>query len=188
MNAMSQHSFAAAMPLQASTDLLEVISFLEDFGNEMEDIVGLFAPNPYLRMTLHLMRGHLEAKVVTPTSLIGASHIPYATANRRLREMLDAGLIEQRPRTKSGKSFSMHPSETLIDQWAQLSGRVGRLAATRYGAKATLGETDDYYFGGSYMAAKSIPPLQVLSEPLKLAGGLRARVHGDPTFMVMDNL
>jgi multiple sugar transport system substrate-binding protein len=38
------------------------------------------------------------------------------------------------------------------------------------------------------MAAQSIPPLQVLAEPLRLAGGLRMLVHGDPTFMVMDNL
>jgi multiple sugar transport system substrate-binding protein len=45
-----------------------------------------------------------------------------------------------------------------------------------------------YYFGGSYMAAQSIPPLQVLAEPLRLAGGVRVLVHGDPTFMVMDNL
>jgi multiple sugar transport system substrate-binding protein len=38
------------------------------------------------------------------------------------------------------------------------------------------------------MAAQSIPPLQVLAEPLRLAGGVRVLVHGDPTFMVMDNL
>jgi multiple sugar transport system substrate-binding protein len=53
---------------------------------------------------------------------------------------------------------------------------------------ASREEARDYYFGGSYMTARAIPPLQVLPEPLKLAGGMRVLVHGDPTFMVMENL
>lgn len=188
MNAMSAANMTRFVPPKAKTESLQIIAFLEDLGDELEDVMDLSAPNPNLRMTLHLLRGHLEGRVVTATSLIGASRAPYATANRRLKEMLNAGLIERRPRTKTGKSFSMHPSETLMDQWAQLSSRVARLAATRFGAKEALEEAEDYYFGGSYMDAKSIAPLQVLSEPLKLSGGLRVLVHGDPTFMVMDNL
>lgn len=188
MNAMSRGSPARFAPPKAKTEMLQIIAFLEELGDELEDMVELSAPNPNLRMTLLLLRGHLEGRVITATALIGASRVPYATASRRLKEMLNAGLIEQRPRTKTGKSFSMHPSETLIDQWAQFSSRVGRLAAGRFGAGQAQSETEDYYFGRSYMEAKSIPPLQVLPEPLKLAGGLRVLVHGDPTFMVMDNL
>ena len=188
MNAMSGSNIARFLPPTAKTEMLQIIAFLEALGDELEDVVDLSAPNPNLRMTLLLMRGHLEGRVITATALIGASRVPYATANRRLKEMLGEGLIEQRPRTKTGKSFSMHPSEKLMDQWAKLSSRVGRLAANRFGGEQTLGETDDYYFGESYMEAKSIPPLQVLSEPLNVAGGLRVLVHGDPTFMVMDNL
>jgi multiple sugar transport system substrate-binding protein len=139
-------------------------------------------------MALCVMRGHLEAKIVTPTTLIGASRAPYATANRKLREMIDIGLIEQRPRTKTGKSFSMHPGEKLIDQWMQMSGRIRRIAEDRFAGEAKTPETADYYFGGSYMAAQPIPPLQVLPEPLRVSGGIRVLVHGDPTFLVMDNL
>ena len=49
-------------------------------------------------------------------------------------------------------------------------------------------ENDDYYFGDSYLSTQSVPSLQVLHEPLKIAGGIRILVHGDPTFMVMDGL
>ena len=188
MNAMSGSTIARFVPPKAKTEMLQIIAFLESLGDELEDMAGFSAPNPNLRMTLLLLRGHLEGRVITATALIGASRVPYATANRRLKEMLSEGLIEQRPRTKTGKSFSMHPSETLMDQWGQLSSRVGRLAAGGLGAEHKLRETEDYYFGGSYMEAKSIPPLRVLSEPLNVAGGLRVLVHGDPTFMVMDNL
>ena len=188
MNAMRETFRARTVSPQAKTEMIQVLSFLEEFGDELEDSLDLFAPNPHLRMALHLLQGHFDAKTVTPTSLIGASRVPYATANRRLREMLAAGLIEQRPRTRSGKSFSMHPSDKLLDQWMKLSGRVRRLVQVRFGADAKAADTADYYFGGSYSSARSIAPLRILSEPLKLVGGVRVLVHGDPTFMVMENL
>ncbi len=188
MNAMSGDNLARFVPPGAKAEMLQVIAFLDSLNDELDDLVDLSGPNPNLRMVLDLMRGHFEGKLVTPTSLIGASRAPYATANRRLKDMLESGLIEQRPRTKTGKSFSLHPSDKLMDQWSQLAGRVRRLAQARLIDSETTDDTEDYYFGNSYLAAKSIPPLQVLSEALKLAGGLRVLVHGDPTFMVMDNL
>lgn len=188
MNAMQGHNDSHLVSPEAKSEMLRVVSFMDDFGDEVESSLELFEPNPYLRMALHLIRGHLEAKIVTPTSLIGASRVPYATANRRLKEMIEAGLIEQRPRTKSGKSFSMHPSQKLLEQWVQLSGRVERLAETQFGGSEHGSGSNEYYFGGSYLAAQSIPPLKVLPQPLKAPGGIRVLVHGDPTFMVMENL
>lgn len=188
MNIMIAKQQTRLRQAQANAEMLPVVAFIESFCDEMEATVDLFGPNPCLRMTLHLLRGHFDAKIVTPTSLVGASQVPYATATRRLREMLDAGLIEQRPRTRTGKTFSMHPSERLLEQWAQLSGRVRRLAEQRFGGDAAVAEPTDYYFGGTYLAARSIPALQVLAEPLRVPGGVRVLVHGDPTFMVMENL
>ncbi len=190
MNAMDQHHHKIPESPQAKTEMLQIVTFLEDFGDELDDILEVSAPNPFFRMFLHLMRGHIEAKVITPTSLIGASRVPYATATRRLKDMVDAGLVEQRPRTKSGRSFSLHPSPKLLGQWMQLSSRIQRLAANQFGGSLAQNEpkNNDYFFGGSYLEARSIPPLQVLGEPLKVPGGIRVLVHGDPTFMVMDNL
>lgn len=173
---------------QAKTELLAFMTFLEGFSDELETTLDLMTPNPLVRMVLHLLEGHLEGKTVTPTSLISASRVPYATANRRLKEMLEAGLVELRPRTKSGKSYSVHPSAKLLSQWMQLVGRLRRLAEASFGEGQGTAENRDYYFGGSYAAARSIPPLRALSEPLKAAGGIKVLVHGDPTFMVMDNL
>ncbi|WP_245706552.1 ABC transporter substrate-binding protein [Ruegeria marina] len=188
MNALGGQIQSGPASPQAKAESLAILSFLDDFNDELESALDIIAPNAHLHMAMHLLQGHFDGKMVTPTSMIGASRVPYATANRRLREMVEAGLIEQRPRTKTGKSFSMHPSEQLLEQWMQLSGRVRRLAETRFGGRARAQDTKDYYFGGSYSAAQSIPPLSVLSKPLKLPGGLRVLVHGDPTFMVMDTL
>jgi multiple sugar transport system substrate-binding protein len=188
MNAIARHTQSSPVAPQSQTDMLEVLSFLEEFSDELEGALDIFAPNPYLYMTLHLLQGHFDGKTVTPTSLISSSRVPYATASRRMKEMVDDGLIELRPRTRTGKTFSMHPSEKLLAQWMQLCGRLRRLAETRFGDRTKAQGTRDYYFGGSYAAAQSIPPLRVLKESLKVAGGLRVLVHGDPTFMVMDNL
>jgi multiple sugar transport system substrate-binding protein len=166
--------------------MLGLIEFLDGFTLELETALELYAPNPFLKMATHLIRNHLEGKTVTPSSLAAASGVPYATAMRRLDEMKAASLIEQRPRTRSGKSFSLHPSADLIDAWSQFSDRILRLGA------GTFGDVDknggDYYYGRSYMAGQAIQSPQVLPQPLNLAGGLRILVHGDPTFMVMGAL
>jgi len=174
--------------MRARDEILEIMTFLEDFNLEIEAALDLSTPAPYFKMATCLIRNHLEAKPVTPSSLTAAAGVPYATAVRRLNEMQQAGMIEQRPRTRTGKSFTLHPSAELIDQWMQMCGRVKRLAAKSFGGDIREPDTRDYYFGGSYIYGQSIQPPQVLPEPLTLPGGLRILVHGDPTFMVMDTL
>ncbi len=163
-----------------------ILDFLTAFGNEVEGALEVSDPNPHLNMALELIRDHLAGKAITATSLTAASGVPYATARRKLDDMLKAGLIEQRPRTKSGKSFSLHPTAKLLDNWAHFSDRVKRLALQHL--PSGTARREDYYFGGSYLPSQAITPPQVLPEPLNLSGGLRILVHGDPTFMVMENL
>ena len=188
MNSLQRTEMRGSVAPGAADDALPLLMFVEDLCEEMEGTIELFSADPHLRMALHLLRCHFEGKTVTQTSLIGASHVPYATATRRLRAMVEAGLIESRPRTATGKSFSLHPSPALLEAWAQMGERIQRLAASRLGASVLTPEAEDYFYGGSYLKARSIPPLAALPEPLRLAGGLRVLAHGDPTFMVMENL
>lgn len=172
-----------------AAELEAVVRFLEDVLVEVDDATTPNAPNPYLNMSLHLLRRHLEGRMVIPSSIIAASGVPYATATRKLTELLESGAIEQRARSKSGKSVSLHPSPEMLDNWCQLARRIHRLAAVRFGADGFTQENADYYFGGSYQPGKMlIGPPQALPTPMKLSGGLRILVHGDPTFMVMSNL
>ena len=176
-------------PERDGTSVLNVIAFLQDLNGEIATAIEPSAPNPYLNMALHLVRSHLEGRVVTASNLVGESGVPYATGMRKLEEMSGAGLVSQRPRSKTGKSFSLHPSPSLIRSCTQLCDRVRRMSMNTFGgARDSTGESE-YYFGGSYMPGKALlQPPQVLPEPLSVAGGLRILVHGDPTFMVMENL
>ena len=163
---------------------VDVLNFLQAFNGELELALSMSSPNPFFNMAIFLIRSHTDGRLVTASTLIAASDVPYATGRRKMEEMVASGLIEQRPRTKSGKTFSLHPSSALLDNWGQFADRIVRLAGQHLGAASG----GDYYFGDSYMSAQSIKPPQVLTKPLALAGGLRILVHGDPTFMVMENL
>lgn len=173
--------------LAEQSALPAALAFLESVTTELDTALEIAEPNPYLNMILALLRAHLGGKVVTATMLISASDVPYATARRKLQRLLESGLVEQRVRTRSGRSFSLHPTDRLMANWRQFSDRIIRLGAEAM-SSATINERE-YYYGASYLpASQSIAPPQVLPQPLQIAGGLRVLVHGDPTFMVMENL
>jgi len=162
------------------------IEFLDSLAVEVDTLIDLGDRQPYLRIAIHLMQAHLDGRAVTPSSAVAAAGVPYATAVRRLNEMIADGFIDRRTKTRSGKTFTLHPSLKLIERWTQFSDRLPRLAQEKLGVAAARGA--DYYYGGSYRDTQVIRPPQVLSEPLQVPGGLSILVHGDPTFMVMGSL
>ena len=119
-------------PAKNSVEMLEVTGFLEAFTSEVDAALELSTPNPYLNMATHLIRNHLEGKTVTASALVAASGVPYATGTRKLSDMVNSGLVEQRPRTKTGKSFSLHPSAALLHSWGQVADRIKRLAKVSF--------------------------------------------------------
>ena len=178
-------------PVEArpTAELARVVDFLTEICIEIDSALDPNTPNPHLNMILHLLRGHLEGRPVSASSMVAASGVPYATAMRKLAGIQSAGLVEQRPRTRTGKSFSLHPSQPLLDRFAQVADRIDRIASETFGSVPGAAEAQDYFFGGSYVqGVAAIAPPSVLPQPLKLSGGLRILVHGDPTFMVMDTL
>ena len=162
-----------------------VIDFFDTFHLEMEGVVARTVPAPHFRIAAHVALGHLDGRMVTSSSAIAASGVPYATATRRLGDLIAAGLIEQRARTRTGRSFTLHPSAELLAGLARFADCAPRLAADHLGSGT--GATE-YYFGKSYQASRVIGPVQPLPQPLQLPGGVHVLVHGDPTFLAMSNL
>ena len=66
MNALDVIHQSEAVVARPTEEMLRTISFLDDLSDELDGVAERFAlPGP-LRMTLHLVRGHLEGKTVTP--------------------------------------------------------------------------------------------------------------------------
>ncbi|MGM1052677.1 MAG: ABC transporter substrate-binding protein [Pseudomonadota bacterium] len=176
------------MPMSklSNTELFRFIEFIEKFEQVTDDGLSMSHGYRELRMMIHVMRNHLAGRLTTPTSLADASGLSYGTAKRGIEGIINRGLILSRPRTKSGKTVSLHPSHAMIEEWENYANRI----------KALLGETLDpksdsssrIVLEESYQSINVISPPAVLSQRLDLKGGLRVLMHADPTFMAMHNL
>ena len=169
-------------------DMLQFLDLMDALEREADHTLPLRLRDPYLAMTLFLVRQHLDAKLVTTTALAAASRAPHATAMRRIQEMERADLLVRRARTRSSKSFSLHPSQTLLDTWYEYARRARQVIGLSFAGWAAESAARDYYFARSYRPVPPIPVPAVRSKPLALHPRLRILAHADPTFMAMDAL
>ncbi len=165
-------------------ELDQFLDFVGTFTEEMQNCLKIDAPPRELKIMVQLVRSHLRGHLETPNSLIQKSGLSRGTAHRVLDAMVSKGLIDRRARTKTGKTFSMHPSPALIEMWLAYARRMMALIGMSSGNKVA----GDYFFGASYLSGARIPPLPARAEKLQLTGGLRILLHADPTFLAMQKL
>lgn len=175
---------SGAAPRMSLDELSRIIDFVEQMDDEAEEGLDLRRPNRELRILAQMMRDHISGRLTTQSSLIAASGLPYGTALRLLQELYERGQFYKRPRTRTGKSFSLHPTEKLIEQWRGYGRRVKAVIGSSFGLQSQRHVIDGYYFGASYMCTGVVPQPTVLKQPLSLST-LRILIHADPTFMAM---
>ena len=172
-----------------SEEFARFLDFIEALGDEADHVLSLKRGYDETRLVTTLLRNHLEGKQTTTSALANASGLGYGTAIRAINAIEKRGLIVRRPRTKTGKSFSLHPSDKLISEWQEYARRVrGAIGATLGVNAAGKGGIGDYFFGASYEDSQTIPPPTPLQSRLSLQSDLRVLVHADPTFMAMNVL
>lgn len=167
----------------STQELERLLDFVARTQSETEQCLEI-APAREARMQLQLLRSHLRGRLETPSSLIAASGLPRGTAHRALTDMIARGQILQRPRTATGKTFSLHPSPGLLGAWMAYARRMKALVGSAFG----LRQGSDYFFGASYLSASIIPPLPVMAEKLPLNDSLRILLHADPAFLAMEKV
>ncbi len=176
-------------PEVSSKEISKLLDFIDQFQSEAELSLSLKTGYSEMRILTELMRNHISGKLSTSSSLVWASGMSYGTAKRALANIEKRGLIIRRPKTPTGKSFSLHPSLKLIQEWQEFTRRtrtlVGGIAEPVDGLKK---HHNEYYFGSSYIGSNTLPPLSVYNSKLPIRGELRLLVHADPTFMAMHAL
>jgi multiple sugar transport system substrate-binding protein len=176
---------AEAAPARISVDeLSRIIDFVEQLEDETDAALGLHSSGRELRILVYLMRNHIAGRLTTQSSLVAASGLAYGTALRAIQSLVDRGMVMRRPRTRTGKTFSLHPTPALIQQWKVLARRLKGIVGGVFGWSNQKRVTDDYYFGASYMCAQVIPQPSALAESLHL-DKIRMLIHADPTFLAM---
>lgn len=177
----------SSLPRMSANELSRIIDFVEQMEDETDSALGLRKSNRELRILVHVMRGHIAGRLSTQSSLVAASGLAYGTALRAMQDLIDRGMLMKRPRTRTGKSFSLHPTPELIHQWDEFSRRIKTIIGGVFGWSSQNRVVDDYYFGASYMCAQVIPQPSILKDGLNIRN-LRLLAHADPTFLAMRSL
>lgn len=164
---------------------VRLIDLVEQFDVELTEMLGLSRRQRGLGIILCLLRNHFQGRAVTTSAVISESGMSYGTAMRMLDQLEDTGLLLKRPKTKSGRSFSLHPSEELLRRWSMFS----RLLSDEIGNfHANAATPDDERMGEAQNDDAVVGPPTVLAEPLGLSSAVRLLLHSDPTSAGFDTL
>jgi len=166
-------------------ELLRVLSFVDRMRTISIERTAISGADPRWNIVSYTMRRHLEGKPMTMTSMTQAAGVPYGTARRRINELIEEGLLLRRPRSKSGKSFSLHPTRKLIEEFQAFAMKFKAMVGSTFGFDTGGKAIEDFYFGGYYMASR------ILSYPSAMRAGagfgqpVRILCAEDPTFRTL---
>ncbi|MBV7298342.1 extracellular solute-binding protein [Enterovibrio paralichthyis] len=173
-------------------ELLRILDFTESTRKLVEDGNNLSLTDARWNIIAFVIRRHFEGKLLTITSIAMASNVPYATAMRRIGELIDEGMLLKRARTRTGKSFSFHPTEKMIAEFEEYAHRlkslVGHTFGFSQGGYSKSREENDYYFGASYMGSRLIPYPSVMEEGIGYDRVIRILCPSDPTFKTLSDM
>jgi multiple sugar transport system substrate-binding protein len=169
-------------------ELLRIISFLERVRAPYETLLSAAEPDPSWNIILYLMKNHLRGENSTMSSLASVAGVPFASAMRRIHKLIGSGDLQLKQRGSTGKSHFIEPSENLVTKFTDYAASVKCLLAETFGLRSGSGDSEDYYFGGSYSAGQIIPPLQIMDRSSTTGQQeLRFLLHDDNYFASMRN-
>ena len=166
-------------------ELLRILNFVDANREISEKRTGLSTTDARWNIISYAMRRHLEGKLLTTTSAAMAADVPYGTAMRRISELIDQKLLHKRPKSKSGKSFSLHPTRKLIEEFESFAMQLKAMVGNTFGFNTGDGEISDFYFGGYYMASRILPYPSAMRTGVGYDRSFRILCSIDPTFKTL---
>ncbi|MDE2791657.1 MAG: extracellular solute-binding protein [Paracoccaceae bacterium] len=166
-------------------EMIRILSFVDATRELAQDRTRLSATDPRWNIISYAMRRHLEGKMLTITSLASAADVPYGTAMRRIGDLIDQGFLIKRSRSKSGKSFSLHPTRKLIGEFESFAMQFKAMVGNTFGFTNHEGGMQNFYFGGSYMASRILPYPSAMRAGIGYERTFRILSPIDPTFKTL---
>ncbi|WP_020680217.1 extracellular solute-binding protein [Marinobacterium rhizophilum] len=163
-------------------ELIRVLDFIDTTRKLGDKEVPLTIVDPRWNLISFALRRHYEGKLITNTSLALTAEVPYGTALRRINELLEEGLLLKRARSRTGKSYSLHPTSKLIEIFEKFAFQLKSHIGNTFGFSNDGNAAGDFYFGGSYMTPSILPFPSVMEEGIGYDRVLRILSPSDPTF------
>lgn len=129
------------------------------------------------RLYSHLLESQLDNKLVTLTSLAASCGIPRATAIRKIKNLIKKKIIIQKPRTKTGKTYSLHLSEKTASSLKDYLSKTKEHIAHSLGYDSN--NENSFFFGTSLLSAN------IISEPTVI--NLNCSANEEISILLNDN-
>lgn len=168
-------------------EMLRIIDFMGSSRAITETQTTLSSVDPRWNIISYAMQRHLEGKSMTITTMALAADVPYGTALRRINELIDSGMLLKRVRSKTGKSYSLHPSRELIKEFETCAMQLKALVGKTFGFDLGDGAQEDFYFGGHYMASRILSYPNAMRAGVGSGRSLRILSPIDPTFKTLSH-
>lgn len=163
-------------------ELIRILDFVDTAKKLGNKESPLSMVDPRWNLILFALKRHYEGKLITNTALALAADVPYGTAIRRINELLEEELLLKRARSKTGKSYSIHPTTKLIESFEKYAYQIKSHIGNTFGFSSDSRLQGDFYFGGSYMSPSILPSPSVMEEGIGYDRVLRILTPSDPTF------
>ena len=166
-------------------ELLRILRFVDTTRELAEKRTTLSAVDPRWNIVSYAMSRHMEGKLLTVTTLASAAGVPYGTAMRRIGDLIEEGFLLKREKSKSGKSFSLHPTRKLIKEFESFAMQLKAMVGNTFGFSTGEGAIEDFYFGGYYMASRILPYPNAMRTGIGYDRKIRILSPVDPTFKTL---
>ena len=75
----------------------------------------------------YCIKNNIQNKLTNITSLINISGLPHSTGLRKINKLIEQKKLIKKSKTKSGKSFSIHPSVKLVNDFKSYLNSINDL-------------------------------------------------------------
>lgn len=168
-------------------EMLRIIDFLNSLTRPFGTVVADSRGDPVFQLTLSLMQAHLTGRDITKSALAESGGVPFVTAMRHVTQMIEDGNIVLDPRTATGRSFYVRPSEQLQQRFMDYCRSVKATIGRTFGTITSDEDVDEFYFGGSNFSRVVIPPPRLQSHHASGAKELRFLFRKDNYFEALRN-
>jgi multiple sugar transport system substrate-binding protein len=169
-------------------ELLRVIDFLERTREPLRRALLIADEEPVWHVITYLIRAHVKSQPVTQSALVQMTGLPYATALRLVNRLVQEDQIIKVPRSRTGKTFTLHPSEQLLQSFMAYAREIKALLAETLGFRSSIESEEDYYFGGTPLGSTIIPLMRLAQKRVEDKFELKFLLNLDNYFISMRNM